>query len=606
MPNRLRTELSPYLLQHADNPVDWYPWGEQALHKACEEDKPLFLSIGYASCHWCHVMAHESFEKEPIARLLGEHFVSVKVDREERPDLDLLYMDAVQAMTGQGGWPLSVFLTPDGRPYFGGTYWPYPARGGMAGFDNVLQAVAGAWQDRRKELEGQADQVTEFLVASNRGAGRAVLPGKAPLAAAEAALRQAFDSKHGGFGQAPKFPQPTSLRFLLCRWRHTNRPDLLNMVVATLQQMAAGGICDQLGGGFHRYSVDRRWLVPHFEKMLYDNAQLASCYVEAWQATGNNDFARVARETLQYVLRDMTHPEGAFFSSEDADSEGHEGTFYLWTPEQVHATLGTERAKTFCRVYDITESGNFENKNILNRSGSLAEHARAMARPAEELSAELDASRAALLAVREERVRPACDDKVLLGWNAMMVHALARAGNAFGDSRYTEAAVRAASFLLSRMRDARGRMLHCWRNGEARHTAFLDDVALLADALATLYETTGESQWLDAARHQADDLLAHFADGEGDGFFYTPADHEPLIARPKDFVDGSTPSGNGMAAGALLRLGRLCDHNAYIAAAGSALRAGSEVLNRAPTSAGQLLLALQSHQQSAESSAESG
>ncbi len=599
MSNRLANALSPYLLQHAGNPVDWYPWGEEARRKAREEGKPLFLSIGYSSCHWCHVMAHESFEDEGIARLLAAHFVSVKVDREERPDLDQVYMDAVQAMTGQGGWPLSVFLAPDGRPFFGGTYWPYPARAGMPGFDQVLGAIARAWQERRQELLDQADKIVQFLVEAGRGAEEpareAVALGPEPLDAATAALREAFDAEFGGFGQAPKFPQPTTLRFLLHRRRHSGKDDLLEMVATTLQRMAGGGIYDHLGGGFHRYSVDRRWLVPHFEKMLYDNAQLVPCYLEAWQATGQEAFAQVARETLDYVLRDMTHAEGAFFSSEDADSEGREGTFYLWTPAEVAEVLGAQRAATFCRVYNVTESGNFEGKSILNLPRPLQEHARDLKRPADELAAELAKSRASLLAARAKRVRPGRDDKVLLAWNAMTVDALARAGAVLDEPRYVEAAVRAAEFLLGRLRDDRGRLLHCWRNGEARHPAFLDDLTALADALATLYETTGTRRWLDTATGVADDLLVRFADPAAGGFFYTPHDQEPLVARKKEFLDGSTPSGNGLAASVLLRLDRLCGRTAYTDAAVSALRAGANVLDRMPTAAGQLLLALEAY-----------
>lgn len=599
MPNRLGTALSPYLLQHAGNPVDWYPWGEEALRKARDEGKPIFLSIGYSSCHWCHVMAHESFEDVEIARLLAQHFVSVKVDREERPDLDQLYMDAVQTMTGQGGWPLSVFLTPDGRPFFGGTYWPYPARGGMPGFDHVLRAIAGAWRERGQELSDQADQVTQFLVEAGRGgdAGKSSMPGADALVAADGGLRRAFDFQFGGFGTAPKFPQPVSLRFLLCRWRSSGSAELLAMIVTTLERMAAGGIYDHLGGGFHRYSVDRQWLVPHFEKMLYDNAQLVPCYLEAWQATGRDDFARVARETLQYLLRDMTHPEGALLSSEDADSEGREGAFYLWSPEEVRAVLGPDRAATFCRVYGMTEPGNFEGRNILNCPRSLAEHADELNRRADALLAELAESRAALLAARSKRVRPGRDDKVLLSWNAMAIDALGRAGAALREPAYTEAAARAAQFLLSHLRNGPGRFFHCWRDGQARHPAFLDDTASLAGALVTLYETTGAEEWLERAVHLADDLLARFADPEAGGFYYTPADHVPLIARKKEFLDSSTPSGNGLAASVLVKLSRLCERNDYAEAAASTLRAGAAVIERMPTAACQLLLALQESMQ---------
>ena len=597
MSNRLGTALSPYLLQHAENPVDWYPWGEDAQRKAREEGKPIFLSIGYASCHWCHVMAHESFDNPRIATLLAEHFVSIKVDREERPDLDQIYMDAVQAMTGQGGWPLSVFLTPEGHPFFGGTYWPYPARGGMPGFDRVVLAIAEAWQDRREDLTEQAERLAQFLRDDTQppAAGERVELGEHPLITAEATLRRAYDHQWGGFGQAPKFPQPGSLRFLLRRWRATDDDHLLDMVVGTLDRMAAGGIYDQLGGGFHRYSVDRQWLVPHFEKMLYDNAQLAACYTEAWQATGREEFARVARETLEYILRDMTHPEGGFFSSEDADSEGREGTFYLWTPEEVREALGPERAEVFCRVYDVTPAGNFEGRSILNRPRSLSEDAQAMGRPAESLLAELAESRSVLMAVREKRVRPGRDDKVLLGWNAMTIGSLAQAGAALHASEYLDAAVRAAEFILAQLRDEQGRLLHYWRAGQARQSAFLDDVALLADALTTLHEATGDVRWLDEAVRMADDLLARFADPAAGGFFYTPADHEPLIMRKKDFFDSSTPSGNGAAATVLLRLARSCERPEYRAAAEATLQAAWRTFDRSATAAGQLLLALEAY-----------
>jgi uncharacterized protein YyaL (SSP411 family) len=593
--NRLATQTSPYLLQHAGNPVNWHPWDAEALDMAVRQDKPIFLSIGYSACHWCHVMAHESFENVQIARLLNENFISIKVDREERPDLDQIYMEAVQLMTGRGGWPMSVFLTPQQTPFYGGTYWPAQRRHGLPGFDEVLRAVSKAWQKNRGDLLQQSQQVMQAL-GSDPWHGAAGELNDGPLKAAETALADAFDPHYGGFGPAPKFPQPISLRLLLRRGQRTGSSALLDMVNTTLQNMARGGMYDQLGGGFHRYSVDERWLVPHFEKMLYDNALLAGCYLEAWQATGDPLYERVVRETLDYVLRDMAAPDGGFASAEDADSEGSEGKFYVWTPEEIAAVLGEERAKTFCEVYDVTAEGNFEGHNILHvvspllrtASGTMGEGQGV--RAGGSITADY---RVQLLAARARRVRPSRDDKVLVSWNSLLIDALARAGTALNEPRYAIAAAAAADFLLGRLRDKNGRLLHSWRNGRAAHAACLDDYASLANALVTLYEQQPDARWLDEAIRLADAILAHFADPQKGGFFYTADDSEPLIVRKKDLVDNSAPSGNGLAVMVLLRLSDKCGRSEYREAAENTLRACMGVLQQAPTATGELLLALE-------------
>ena len=598
MPNRLADQTSPYLLQHADNPVQWHPWDDEALRRARQEDRPIFLSIGYSACHWCHVMAHESFEDARIARVLNEHFVSIKVDREERPDLDQIYMEAVTAMTGRGGWPMSVFLTPGLEPFFGGTYWPPTARGGMPGFDQVLLAVADAWTNRREELLQQAGKLTRFLRQGIEGQPDAAAPGEAgelddrPLRAAEAALAGAFDPHFGGFGSAPKFPHPIDLRLLLRRWDRTRQPRLLEMVTTTLDRMAAGGIYDHLGGGFHRYSVDARWLVPHFEKMLYDNALLAACYLEAWQVTARPRYAEIVRQTLDYILRDMTDPQGGFTSTEDADSEGEEGKFYLWTPQQIDAVLGAEAARTFCCVYDVTPGGNFEGRNILNRPKTLLQCAETLGRNPEELQAELAASRAKLLVARSRRIRPGRDDKILVSWNGLMIDAMARAGAVLGQPRYVDAAGAAADFLLGHLRGDDGRLLHSWCRGQARLDAYLDDHAALAGALLSLYEARFEERWIDEAVRLADEILARFADPQSGGFFFTADDHQELIARKKDVADSATPSSGGLATEVLLRLGKLCGRGDYLEAADRAIQAAAPLLDRMPHGLGQMLLAL--------------
>ncbi len=591
MSNHLAGQTSPYLLEHADNPVDWFPWGAESLESAAREAKPIFLSIGYSACHWCHVMAEDCFQDAEIARLLKENFISIKVDREERPDLDQVYMEAVQWLTGGGGWPLSVFLTPERTPFFGGTYWPARRRDQMPGFDEVLAAVAAAWAKHPGEVRQQAQRVVEALQA-DPWQGAAAELGRRPLEAAQKALTAAFDPPAGGFSPAPKFPQPLSLCLLLRLGRQTGQQALLDMVDTTLQHMARGGIYDQLGGGFHRYSVDAQWLVPHFEKMLYDNALLAACYTEAWAATGNPFYQRVVRETLDYVLRDMMLPEGGFAAAEDADSEGAEGKFYLWTPEEIAAVLEPGRAETFSYVYDVTATGNFEGRNILHLATPVETCAKMLGQETAALEAQLAEDRRRLLAARARRVRPRRDDKVLLGWNGLMVDALARAAAALGEPRYGAAAARTADFLLDALRDAQGRLVHSWRGGRPGHAAFLDDYASLANALATLHQQEPQRRWLDEAVRLADLMLAHFADPQG-GFFYTAADEEPLIVRKKDLVDNAVPSGNGLAVTALLRLADLAGRDDYRQAAQRTLRACMGILEQAPGATGQLLLALE-------------
>jgi uncharacterized protein len=598
MSNRLCRELSPYLLQHAENPVDWYPWGDEALDLARNQQKPIFLSIGYASCHWCHVMAHETFEDAHIARLLNEHFVSIKVDREERPDLDQVYMEAVALMTGGGGWPLSVFLTPEGEPFFGGTYWPPHARDSVQGFDGVLLAVADAWQHRRPDLVAQAHRVTDTLrqsaSAPEEMAAEPETSGvdDGPSRQAEAALRRSFDPQWGGFGRGAKFPQPLALRWLLQRWQQTNDKELLRIVTITLDRMAAGGLFDHLGGGFHRYCVDDRWLTPHFEKTLYDNAMLAVCYLEAWQATGNEDYAAIVRRTLDYLLRDMTDPQGGFYSGEDADSEGQEGKFYLWTPAEIDSLLDAETARLFCGVYDVTDRGDLEGQSVLKRTRPLPVEARLLGCEPAALAAKLDAARQTLFSARSKRVRPGRDEKVLSGWNALAIDALARAGKLFGEARYLAAADATADFLLSHLRRDDGRLVHYWRNGQAKGDAFLDDYAALGNALLTLHEMTGSPTRLDQAAALAKIITAQFADRQRGGFFYTAADLEPLIVRKKDWLDNPVPSGNGLAAMLFLRLQASDAGGAdYRTAAEGAIRACLGWVQQMPAGAIQLLLA---------------
>lgn len=591
MANRLAGESSPYLLQHARNPVAWYPWGAEALEKARREDKPIFLSIGYSACHWCHVMEHESFENADIARYLNEHFVSIKVDREERPDLDQIYMHAVQVLTGRGGWPMSTFLTPELQPFYGGTYWPPSSRMGMPGFDQVLAAVVDAWRNRRAQVLQQAQELTQRiqLLDPDVPADAELTPDL--LRSAESDLLRSFDRAQGGFGGAPKFPQPMALRLALRLWKRRSNPRLLELVETTLDKMRRGGIYDHLAGGFARYSVDERWLVPHFEKMLYDNALLADAYLDGFLATRNTDYARVVRETLDYVLAYMTDPFGGFHSTEDADSEGEEGKFYLWTPVEVEAVLGPEAGQRFCYVYDVTPAGNFEHRNILNLPKTVEQCAALKGWDLPELERELADSRAKLLAERDRRVRPGKDDKVLVSWNALMIHALARAAGPLDEPRYLAAATRAAEFLLTALRRPDGRLQHSWRGGVAKHDAYLDDYTYLIEALLALYEASFEERWIEEAAAFAERVLGEFRDVAG-GFFFVSDSHETLITRPKDVYDNATPSGTAMAATCLVRLGKLTGRTDYVAAAAEALKLALPVMQRAALAAAQSLIAL--------------
>jgi uncharacterized protein len=576
--NRLIGEASPYLLQHAHNPVDWYPWGPEALEKARAEDKPILLSIGYAACHWCHVMEHESFEDPETAAKMNEHFVSVKVDREERPDLDAIYMDAVQEMTGSGGWPMTVFLTPEGQPFYAGTYFPKEERHGLPAFTRVLDAIAEAWLEQRDKVEEQGRTVVQRIGRiSQLGESRDPLS-EDVLLQARAALRRAFDSEWGGFGGAPKFPQPMTLEFLL-RCHVRGYEGSLDMVELTLDRMAAGGMYDQVGGGFHRYSTDQRWHVPHFEKMLYDNAQLARLYTQAWQVTGNERYARVARQTFDYLLREMRHPGGGFYSSQDADSEGMEGRFYVWSWDELISLVEEEVA----RFYGARLEGNWEGTNVLWIPNPDAE-----APP----DAALEAARKRLFEAREHRVRPGTDDKVLAGWNGLAISAFAEAGRVFSEPRYMDAAVAGGNFVLTKMRRGDGRLLRAWREGRVGVPAYLDDYALMAEACLTVYETTFDLRFFKDARRLADDMVHLFRDEVSGGFYQTGSDAEALVLRPKELFDNAVPSGNSAAAHVLQRLALLTGEVEYERAGVSALRLVLDLMARSPTGFGHALTAL--------------
>ncbi len=593
--NRLIRETSPYLRQHAYNPVDWYPWGDEAFAAARERNVPVFLSVGYSACHWCHVMEHESFEDAEIAAYMNANFVNIKVDREERPDVDQIYMTAVQIMTQRGGWPMSVFLTHDGRPFFGGTYWPPRNARGMMGFQFVLERVVEAWTDRRDEVERGADELTNDLrTVSIPEPGTDQLKESLVVNAARKMV-SVTDKRYGGYGGAPKFPHAMDLRVLLRAHKRTGDGDFLDTARLTLDRMANGGLYDHLGGGFHRYSTDERWLAPHFEKMLYDNALLVPAYLEAWQITGDAEYRRIVVETLDYVLREMTSPEGGFHSTQDADSEGHEGKFFVWYDAEIDKLLGDEDSAVFKKCYDVSPPGNWEGHNILNRPRPVEECARVLGRSLEDVQAILARSRKTLYEHRETRVHPGRDDKVLVNWNGMMIAAMSQAAFALGDQSYAAAARAAADFILDRMRQPDGRLWHSHKDGESRFNGYLDDYACLIEGLVELYQAVADARYLDAALALATVMIAEFRDPDGDGFFYTGERHESLITRTKETHDGSVPAGNTMAATALVKLGHLCGRPDLSEVATRTLGYLSTVLSKSPLAAAQGLLALDFH-----------
>jgi uncharacterized protein YyaL (SSP411 family) len=600
--NRLAFETSPYLLQHADNPVDWYPWGEEAFAKAKAENRPVLVSIGYSSCHWCHVMEHESFENPEIAKVMNELFVNVKVDREVRPDVDEIYMTATQLMGLGGGWPLNVFLTPDGVPFFGGTYFPPDGRYGRPGWPEILQRVAQAWTEQRDEILTQGDRVVQALNGTSEFESRDAVPEAVLLDQATAQLAARFDEVHGGFGTAPKFPPAQTLQLLLRRYRRTGQAQDLRMVERTLRNMAMGGMYDQVGGGFHRYSTDEKWLVPHFEKMLYDNAQLARVYVEAWQVTGDELYGRIARETLDYVLREMTEKEGGFRSATDADSDGREGVYFVWRKSELEGLLGDD-ADLFARAYGVTADGNFEDvhhprapgeegMNVLHLPAPLDEVAKREGLPRQEIEERLARCRSILFERRKGRTYPGLDDKVLTGWNGLMIGAMAYAGRALAEPRWIEGAERAADFVSRELRDGDGRLLRTHRGGESKIPAFLEDYALLASAFLDLYEATFDLRWFREASALAAEMNRLFWDEVNGGWYHTAADGEELVARMKSPTDDSVPGGNGAAAQLMVRLYTMTGDRDWLDRADRAIRLFRDAIERIPGGTTGLILAL--------------
>lgn len=583
--NRLINETSPYLLQHAHNPVDWYPWGDEAFERARAEDKPVLVSIGYSACHWCHVMEHESFEDEAVASIMNEHFVNIKVDMEERPDVDQIYMNFVQLTTGRGGWPMNVFLTPEKRPFFGGTYFPPAPRYGMPSWTQILTSIAEAFRERRDELELSANEMVGELrrlsIVETSGGGLSA----EVLDSAFASYLRTFDTVNGGFGGAPKFPAAMSLEFLL-RYHHRTGDDrALAMVTQTLDKMACGGIYDQIGGGFHRYAVDAIWLVPHFEKMLYDNAQLARVYLHAFQVTGNGFYKHIAVETLEYIRREMLDTSGGFYSTQDADSEGEEGKFFVWSQEEIVKILGKDEAKEFCAYYDVTPPGNFEGHCILNVRNPIVTASG---------TDKFAAARQILFKEREKRITPGRDEKVITAWNGLMLAAFADAAGVLGNDEYLEIAKRNAEFILNEMQSA-GRLRRTWKEGVAKLNGYLEDYANVADALIVLYQVSGEANYLTEARRLADLMITEFWDEDLGGFFFTSSDHEELIVRNKDFYDNATPSGNSVAGDALLRLAKLSGEDKYERFAITTLRLAASQIRRHPQGFGRALSTLEFH-----------
>jgi len=589
--NRLIEETSPYLLQHAHNPVDWHPWSSEAFELAQKEDKAIFLSIGYSTCHWCHVMERESFENEQIAKIMNEHFVSIKVDREQRPDVDEIYMNAIVMMTGSGGWPLSVFMTPEGKPFYGGTYFPPSDSYGRPGFERILLSVADAWKNRREELIGSAAKMSEMLQSQAGPTDKSNLSPEI-LDDAFESLRNSFDAVNGGFGTAPKFPQPANLSMLLSYWQRTADNQALNMVEKTLDAMADGGIYDHIGGGFHRYATDAQWLVPHFEKMLYDQALLSKVYLQAYQITRQERYAQIAREIFDYVLRDMTDPAGGFYSAEDADSEGREGIFYLWDPEQTASVLDEEQARLFNTCYGVTNEGNFEEgKTILNITTSMKQLEDEFQKDRAAIENILKNARNRLFKVRAKRIRPHRDEKIITAWNGLMISSLAYGGAVLEEEKYIEAARRSAEFILSTLHK-NGRLMRYSRDGQVVQKAFLDDYAFTAMGMLDLYEATFDVKWLIEAKSLSNQMIDLFTDTERGGFFLAGKDSEKLIARTKPGSDGAIPSGNSVAAVLLLKLGRLTMDQHFTELGGKVLETFSQQLEQSPAYSSAMLRAL--------------
>ena len=594
MPNRLARETSPYLLQHADNPVDWYPWGDEAWARARAEDKPVLVSVGYAACHWCHVMERESFENEQIAGLQNDLVVSIKVDREERPDVDEIYMDAQQMLHGHGGWPLNVFCTPDGRPFFGGTYFPPQRRTGMPGWTDVLQGVNRAFREQREQVEQQATELTRHLNLRVELAAEELTESPAQVRSrAATALLQAADRTHGGFGGAPKFPQPYYLQLMVQQaldQSASNRDEARRHLADTLRKMAEGGIYDQLAGGFHRYAVDQIWLVPHFEKMLYDNALLIPLYLDAHRLIGRPEgdplFARIAHETADYLLNDLQTPDGAFYASTDADSEGVEGKYFVWTRDELHELLEEQDAEAACRRWGVDVGGNWEGKSILLAAQSPEEVSRWLDLPLTDVEESIARSRHALLEHRSTRIPPATDTKIIAAWNGMAIDALAKAGAVLDEPRFTDAAKRAARFILDHMGSDGGGLLRIHSAGRASVDAFVEDYAAVADGLISLYESTGDEAWYSEARSMIDAMVERFWDHEGGGFFTVGREGEQLIAQRKPTQDGATPSGNSLAARALARMYALTAHGRYADLLEAMRTSFSAYLSKAPTMLG--------------------
>jgi uncharacterized protein YyaL (SSP411 family) len=591
MPNRLINETSPYLLQHANNPVDWYPWGEEALERARSEDKPILLSIGYSACHWCHVMERESFENETIAGLMNDNFVSIKVDREERPDLDQVYMQAVQMLTGSGGWPMTVFLTPEGKPFYGGTYFPPEDRQGMPGFPRLLTSIAEAYSTNRGEIDRVTKQLTTQMSQSNQiSQGTSILTVDI-LHQAYSSLATNFDYQNGGFGNAPKFPQPMTPEFLLRYYHHGYNPRALELVELTLEKMAYGGIYDQIGGGFHRYSTDAYWLVPHFEKMLYDNALLARLYLHTYLITGRALYRRVVEETLDYVLREMTDSSGGFYSAQDADSDGVEGKFFVWSPDEINSVMGDADGEVFAGYYGVTAGGNFEGKNILNIRQDPEEFAETKGLTADQLGDIINRGSKALLEVRDQRIHPMRDDKILASWNGLMLRSFAEAAAALGRPDYLAVAIKNAEFLVESMKSD-GRLLRTYRDGQAKLLGYLEDYSFVIDGLLALYEATFNLRWLDEAVTLADSMIELFWDEGISGFYDTGSDHETLVVRPRDVFDNAQPCGGSVASDVLLRLAVFTGNNEYSAKATAPLRSLHQAMSQSPGGTGHWLSAL--------------